>query len=88
VEEGSEGSTIVNSAEENRTDFCKVLDRKPLFTAFYGVYTVTLNELKAVSAQKKHCGIANKTSLEPTAQNDEFREVKRRKRHNSNGNLQ
>jgi hypothetical protein len=41
--------TIVNSAEENRTNFCKGLDEKPLFSALYGMYTVTLNELKAVS---------------------------------------
>jgi hypothetical protein len=69
----------VNSAEENKANICKVLDGKPLFSALCGMYTVTLNELKAVSAQAKH-------SVTATAQDNEFREVKRRKRHNSNGN--
>jgi hypothetical protein len=88
VGESPEWTTIMNSAEENRTNFCKGLDGKPLFSTHYCMYTVTLNELKAVSAQTKHSGTANKTSLEPTAQDDEFQEVKRRKRHNSNGNSQ
>jgi hypothetical protein len=44
------------------------------------MYTVTLNELKAVSAQK--------TSSEPMAQDEGFREVKRRKRQNFNGKSQ
>jgi hypothetical protein len=38
-----------------------------------------------VSAQEKLSGTKNKTSLEPTAQDDEFQELKRCKRHNSNG---
>jgi hypothetical protein len=88
VEEGSEWSTIVNSAEEQRANFCKSVDGKLLFRALCGMYTVTLNELKAVSAQAKHSVAANKTSSEPTTQDDEFREVKRRKRQNSNGNSQ
>jgi hypothetical protein len=41
-----------------------------------------------VSAQAKHSVTANKTSSEPTTQDDEFREVKRSKRQNSNGNSQ
>jgi hypothetical protein len=43
VGERSEWTTIVKSA-----NFCKILDRKPLYGALYGMYTVTLNELKAV----------------------------------------
>jgi hypothetical protein len=86
--ESSEWTTIVNGVEENRTNFCKYLDGKPFFNALYGMYTVTLNELKAVSAQAKQSGAANKTSSESTAQHDEFREVKRRKRHNSSDNSQ
>jgi hypothetical protein len=88
VEESPEWTTILNSAEDNKTNFCKVLDGKPLFSALYGMYTVILNELKAVSAQEKHSVTANKTSSGPTTQDDEFREVKSRKRHNSNGNSQ
>jgi hypothetical protein len=84
----SEWTTIVNSAEENRANFCKVLGWKPQFSALYCMYTATMNELKAVSAQPKHSGAVNKTSLKPTAQVDDFQKVKRRKRHNSNDNSQ
>jgi hypothetical protein len=87
VGESSEWSSIVNSAEENRADFCKGLDGKLLLSALYGMYTVSLNELKAVlkvSAQAGQSGAVNKTSAESTAQDDDFQEVKRRKRHISN----
>jgi hypothetical protein len=86
--ENPEWTTIVISMEVNRANFCKGLDGKPLFSALYGMYMVTLNELKAVSVQAKHSVTANKTSLEPTAQDEEFWEVKRRKRQNSNGKSQ
>jgi hypothetical protein len=88
VGENPEWTTIVNSTEENRSNFCKSLDGKPISSALYFMYTVTLNELKVVSAQAKHSGAANKTSSEPTAQDDEYREAKRRMRHNSNDNSQ
>jgi hypothetical protein len=38
------------------------------------MYTVTLNELKAVSSQSNHSVTANKTLSAPTAQNEAFRE--------------
>jgi hypothetical protein len=41
VGESSEWTPIVSSAEENRENFCKALDGKPLFSAIYGMYTVT-----------------------------------------------
>jgi hypothetical protein len=72
----------VNTAE-NRVNFCKALDGKPLLSVLYGMYAITLNELKAVlevSAQAGKSGAVNKTSVESTAQ-DDFQEVKRRKRH-------
>jgi hypothetical protein len=50
-------------------------------------YAVTLNELKAVlkvSIQKGQSGAVDKTSVESTAQDDDFQEVKRCKRHISN----
>jgi hypothetical protein len=40
--------TTVNTTEENRVNYCKVLMEKTLFTPLYGTYTVALNELKAV----------------------------------------
>jgi hypothetical protein len=48
------------------------------------MYTVTLKELKAVlrvSAQAGQSGAVNKSSVESMAQDDDRREVKRRKRH-------
>jgi hypothetical protein len=39
VGESLEWTTIVNRAEENRTNFCKGLDGKPLFSALFGMYT-------------------------------------------------
>jgi hypothetical protein len=77
----------VNRLEENRPNFCKAADGKPHFSPPYGRYTVTLNELKAalkVSAQTGKSGAVNKTSVESMAQDDDFREVKRRKRETSN----
>jgi hypothetical protein len=77
----------MNSAEENRVNFCKALNGKPLFSALYGLCTVTLNELKAVikvNAQAGQSGEVKKTSVESSAQDDDFREVNRRKSHISN----
>jgi hypothetical protein len=51
VGDSPEWTTNMNIAEEKRTNICKVLDGKALFSALYCMYTVTLNELKAVSAQ-------------------------------------
>jgi hypothetical protein len=48
VGESPQWTTIVNSAEENRANFCEILDRKPLFSTLYGMYTVTLKKLQAV----------------------------------------
>jgi hypothetical protein len=57
-----EWASIVNGAEENRVNFCKALDGKPLLSAPYGMYAVTQNELKAVlkmSAQAGQSGAVN-----------------------------
>jgi hypothetical protein len=73
----------MNSGQEIRANFCIGLDGKPFLSALYCMYTVTLNELKAVfnaSAQAGKSGAVNKTSMESTAQDDDFREIKRRKR--------
>jgi hypothetical protein len=78
----------VKSAEENRADFCRSLDGKLLFSALYGMYMLTLIELRALSAQVKHGDSLNKTSSESMAQDDDFWEVKKRKRHNSDDTSQ
>jgi hypothetical protein len=48
VGESSEWTTILSSAEESRANFCKIVEGKPLFSAPYGIYTLILNELKAI----------------------------------------
>jgi hypothetical protein len=35
-------------SEENRANFCKALNGKLLFSTPYGIYTVTVDEPKAV----------------------------------------
>jgi hypothetical protein len=55
------------------------------------MYTVTLNDLKAVikvSSQAGQSVAVSKTKVESTAQDDDFREAKRRKRHISNDTSQ
>jgi hypothetical protein len=54
------------------------------------MYTVKLNELKAVikvSARAGQNGAVNRISVESTAQDDDFQEVKRSKGHISNDTL-
>jgi hypothetical protein len=65
----------VNSAVET-VNFCKARDGKPLFSVFYGMYAITLNELNVVlkvCAQEGQSGAANKTSVESTAKDDDFK---------------
>jgi hypothetical protein len=74
-----------------QSKFCKAPGGKPLFTALYGMHSVTLNELKAVlkvSAEEGQSDAANKISVESTVQDDAFQEVKRRMRHISNNTSQ
>jgi hypothetical protein len=80
----------VNNAE-GRANICKDVDRKPVFSAVYGMYTVTLKELKGVlkiSAQAGHIEAVNKASVESTGQDDDFRELKRRKWYSCNDSSQ
>jgi hypothetical protein len=48
--------------------YCKSLRGKTLFSALYGTYTVTLNELKAVPKSKLQTG-------QPKMQDDSFKEL-------------
>jgi hypothetical protein len=69
----SEPTSTVNSAEENGVNFC----HSPRWEA-----AVTLNEMKAVlkvSEQEGQGDAVSKTSVESTAQDDDFQEVKTRK---------
>jgi hypothetical protein len=57
-------------------NFGKGLDGKPLLRALNYLYKLTLNEVKAVSAQAEQSGAVNQTLSESTAQDDDFREVR------------
>jgi hypothetical protein len=70
VGQSEDWANITSSAEENRGNFCKALQGKRLFSALYGTYTVTLNELKSFL----------KASSQP---GNGFKEVRNRKRHSS-----
>jgi hypothetical protein len=83
VGESEQWSTIVSRAEENRQNFCKVLNGKNMFNALYGTYTVALHELKAVLKACTPTG-QFKTPKSAATQEDGFKEFRRRKRHNTN----
>jgi hypothetical protein len=82
VRESAEWSAIVNPAEENGASFCKGLHRKPLFSALYGTYTVTLKELKALIKARTLADQTNipKTTWQQTNKEDYFQEGRRRRR--------
>jgi hypothetical protein len=48
VGESEQWSSIINTEEENRENFCKVLTGKNLYSALHCTYTVALNDVKAV----------------------------------------
>jgi hypothetical protein len=68
VGESKEWADVISLAEDNREDYCKVLKGETLFSALYGLYTVTLHDLK-------------KIKKDSTQQEDGFKEVHRRNRH-------
>jgi hypothetical protein len=73
---------ILNAAEENGASYCKCLRGKPLFSAMYDTYTVTLQELKAVIKARTLGDQTNipKTTGQQINKEDDFQEVRRRKR--------
>jgi hypothetical protein len=56
VEESTEWTAIVTSAEENRASYCKALSSKLLFIALYWTYTVALNKLKSLLKARNSAG--------------------------------
>jgi hypothetical protein len=74
VGESREWAAIVRSAEENHKATLK-LCVAILFSALYGTYTVTLNELKSLLKASSSAGQAK--------QADGFKEVRRLKRHST-----
>jgi hypothetical protein len=75
VGESEEWAAIVSAAEDNRESFCVALRGKPLFSALYGTYTVTLNELKNLLKARNQAGHRK--------QAEDFKEVRSRKRHST-----
>jgi hypothetical protein len=80
VGDSAQWSSIVNSAEANRRNFCIALDGKTLYSALYGAYTVALQEIKPLL--KARASI-NPTSKSTSNQEKGFTEVRRRKRQSS-----
>jgi hypothetical protein len=80
VGESEQWSSIVSTVEENRANFFKALSGKTLYSALYGIYTVTLNELKGLL---KASTAAKSGTTGTPRQDDGFQEVRRRKRHNT-----
>jgi hypothetical protein len=66
VGESEQWSTIVSTAEENRQNFCKVLNGKNLFNALCGTYTVALHELKPVlKARPQQANLRQRNPMPP-----------------------
>jgi hypothetical protein len=80
IGESAHWAAIVSTAE-NRDSCCKALTGKILFSVLYGTYTVTLNDLK--SLVKARSSETFKTLPAKPAQEEDFKEVRRRKRQNT-----
>jgi hypothetical protein len=85
VGESTQWTEIVNTAEDNRAKYCKALSGKLQFGTLHGTYTVALKELKSLLKASNSAGGTNTSteSVKPS-QDDGFKEVRRRKRHNTN----
>jgi hypothetical protein len=86
-----ECTSTINSTQENRENFYKGIDGKPLFSVLYDMYTATLNEMKAalkVSGEAGQSSAVNKTSVKTTMAQGNFQKVKGCKSHVSNNTLQ
>jgi hypothetical protein len=74
VGESKEWAAIVDSEEENHESYFQALRGKPLFSALYGTYTVTLNELKSFVKASSQAGQAETASKKSDAESDTPRE--------------
>jgi hypothetical protein len=72
VGESAEWAAIVSAADD-RVNYFKALSGKTLFSALYGNYRVTLNELKSLVK-------ANASGTKNSAREEGFKEVRRQKR--------
>jgi hypothetical protein len=76
--ESVEGTSIINTAEDNRTSYCRALTGKTLFIALHGTYTITLNELKTMLKASTLEGQTKspKATGEQITQDEGFKEVR------------
>jgi hypothetical protein len=79
VGDSEQWSTIVSAAEEIRQNLCKALSGKTL----YGMYTVALQEPKAVLKASVKSG-PSEPPKSSTTQEDGFKEVRWRKQYSTN----
>jgi hypothetical protein len=83
--ESTQWTEIVNTAEDNRANYCKALSSMVLLSALHWAYTVALKKLKSLLKASNKAGGNNTTteSVKPS-QDDGFKEFRRRKRHSTN----
>jgi hypothetical protein len=82
IGESLKWQSIVSATTEDRLSYCKSLKGKQLFKAVYGLYTITLGELRAVlhsnvQPKKKNPGV-DKAPNATTDPSGEFKEQRRR----------
>jgi hypothetical protein len=75
VGESKEWAAVIRAAEDNLESYSVALQSKALYSALYGNYTVTLNELKSVLKTSSQARQPN--------QGDGFQEVRSRKRQST-----
>jgi hypothetical protein len=87
VGESVELAAILNAAEGNGASYFKGLYAMPHFSALYGTYTVTLQDLKALLKASTLADQTNppKTTGQQTTRGS-FHKVRSRKRHATNQN--
>jgi hypothetical protein len=80
VGESAEWTAIINASENNTASYCKTLTGKIFFSAVYGSYTFSLNELKSLLKASNSAG-GTDTAIESvkSTQEDGFKEVWRPK---------
>jgi reverse gyrase len=69
--------------EENRVNFCKALSGKTLCSVLYCMYIITLKELKGLVKRSIFVEESSNTEVTEEQPNEDFQEVRRRKRHST-----
>jgi hypothetical protein len=87
VGESDAWKKVVESAKQDRLNFCQILKGKRLFLALWDTYTVALNDLKIVLKESvRKDAMTEKTPASPETEpceNEGFRQQRRRKGNSS-----